>query len=82
VAIIFSQPKEAKEYRRYIDYLQESGYLENKTEELEIEDLQGVYGLKALRVKVNTGVKETGKIKPGEISKSVKQAEDLVNSPI
>ncbi|MGE5806409.1 MAG: GAF domain-containing protein, partial [Ignavibacteria bacterium] len=82
VAIIFSQPKEAKEYRRYIDYLQDSGYLENKTEELEIEDLQGVYGLRALRVKVNTGIKETGKIKPREISKSVKQAEDLVSSSI
>ncbi|HVO75817.1 MAG TPA: GAF domain-containing protein [Ignavibacteriaceae bacterium] len=81
IAVIFSQPKEAKEYKRYFDYLDETGYIEEKIEELEIEDLQGVYGLKAFRIKVNMSLKDGGKIKPGEILKSVKQAENLVTNP-
>jgi len=81
IAIIFSQPREAKEYKRYFEYLGESGYLENKIEELEVEDLQGVYGLKALRVKVNTASGQE-RIKAREISRSIKQLEDLVNDPV
>jgi hypothetical protein len=81
IAVIFSQPKEAKEYKRYIEYLDETGYIEGEVEELEIEDLQGVYGLKAFRIKVNTALNDAGKMKPGEILKSVKQAEKLVISP-
>jgi hypothetical protein len=36
----------------YIDYLQDRGMLEPEVEELELEELQGVKGLLALRVKV------------------------------
>ena len=39
--------------RRYIEYLQASGYLEPEIEDLELEDLQGVHGLRALRVTIN-----------------------------
>lgn len=52
IAIVYSQDREANEYRRYIDYLQASGYIEPEIEELELEDLQGVHGLRALRVKI------------------------------
>jgi len=51
IAIVYSQDKDAKEYKKYIKYLQSKkmlGYIE----ELELEDLQGVSGLKALRVEV------------------------------
>ena len=51
IAIVYSQGKEAKEYLKYIKFLQ-SKKLFGKTEHLEIEDLQGVSGLKALRVEV------------------------------
>lgn len=51
IAIVYSQDKDAQEYRKYIKYLQSKGYL-GKLEELTLEDLQGVSGLKALRVEV------------------------------
>ncbi|HWP46024.1 MAG TPA: GAF domain-containing protein [Candidatus Limnocylindrales bacterium] len=53
IAIVYSQPKEAQEYRQYIDYLQDTGYLTGEVEDLELEDLQGIQGLRALRVTVN-----------------------------
>jgi hypothetical protein len=53
IAIVYTQKPEAQEYMQYIEFLQAKGYLEKEVEKLELEDLQGVYGLKALRVKVN-----------------------------
>lgn len=53
IAIVYSQAREAVEYRRYIDYLHASGYLTGALEEAELESLQGVQGLRALRVTVN-----------------------------
>lgn len=61
LAIVYSQPGEANEYRQYIDYLQSKGYLEDGVEELEVKDLQGVYGLRALRVGVNLAPKKLAK---------------------
>jgi hypothetical protein len=52
IAIIYSQGREAGEYREYIDYLLASGYLTDGVEEVELEDLQGIQGLHALRVTV------------------------------
>jgi hypothetical protein len=52
IAIVYAQPKQAVEYLQYIEYLQAAGYLEQEVEELELEDLQGVRGLAALRVTV------------------------------
>ncbi|TVZ55998.1 hypothetical protein OD91_1276 [Lutibacter sp. Hel_I_33_5] len=51
IAIVYSQDKDAKEYLKYIKFLQ-SKKLFGKVEKLELEDLQGVSGLKALRVEV------------------------------
>jgi hypothetical protein len=53
IAIVYAQPSEAQEYRRYIDYLQSLGYLLPGIEELDLEELQGVHGLRALRVNVD-----------------------------
>ena len=53
VALIYSQPGEAQEYRAYIEYLQSLGYLAGRTEQLDLEELQGVQGLRALRVQVD-----------------------------
>ena len=50
IAIVYAQPKEAEEYRRYIKYLQAAGYLTDELEEVELENLQGVHGLRALRI--------------------------------
>jgi GAF domain len=53
LAIVYSQPGEGAEYRGYIEYLQSLGYLKRGHEELELEELQGVHGLRALRVAVD-----------------------------
>ncbi|SMD34495.1 hypothetical protein SAMN04488029_2042 [Reichenbachiella faecimaris] len=55
IAIIYSQEKDAEEYLKYIDYLKSKDLLTGKVEQLELEELQGVSGLKALRIAVNTG---------------------------
>jgi len=52
IAMVYAQSREAVEYLDYIDYLQDRGMLEEGVEELELEELQGVKGLLALRVKV------------------------------
>ena len=53
LAIIYSQPDEAAEYRSYLEYLQAAGHLTGTLEDLELEALQGVHGLRALRVTVD-----------------------------
>ncbi len=53
LAIVYAQPSEAAEYRAYLEYLQSLGYLTGGVEELELEELQGVHGLRALRVAVD-----------------------------
>ncbi|MBF9223621.1 GAF domain-containing protein [Hymenobacter ruricola] len=55
IALVYAQTREAVEYYEYIDYLQDRGLLEPGVEELELEELQGVKGLLALRVKVKIG---------------------------
>ncbi len=51
ISIVYSQVKEAKEYKRYLNYLKAKKYIHGEIEDLEIEPLQGVHGLKALRVR-------------------------------
>ena len=53
IAIVYSQPKEAAEYEEYIEFLQTRKLLKPGVEKIELEELQGVLGLKALRVEVN-----------------------------
>jgi len=52
IALVYFNKREAEEYTEYISYLQEQGILNNDLEHLELEELQGVSGLKALRVGV------------------------------
>lgn len=52
ITIVYSHSDEEKEYTKYIEYLQFQKILEPTVEFLEVEDLQGVSGLKAIRVKV------------------------------
>jgi hypothetical protein len=53
IAIVHSQPKEAQEYREYIAYLKDAGYLKGDMEACNLNDLEGAQGLRALRVAVN-----------------------------
>lgn len=53
IAVAYSHPGEGHEVRRHIEYLQSRGHLLNDVEQIELDDLPGVRGLKALRVGVN-----------------------------
>ena len=53
IAIIYSLADEIDEYKGYIDYLIAQGYVKNNIEYLELEDLQGASGLRALRIEVD-----------------------------
>ncbi|MGZ5248264.1 MAG: GAF domain-containing protein, partial [Flavitalea sp.] len=53
VAIVYMHQQEAVEYEGYIDFLRHEGMLEGETEQLDLEELQGVSGLKAMRIKVS-----------------------------
>ncbi len=52
ISIVYSQPAHAEEYKKHIALLQQEGVLQPTTEELELEELQGIKGLLALRVGV------------------------------
>ncbi|RAV28850.1 GAF domain-containing protein [Sinomicrobium soli] len=52
IAIVYSSSKDEEEYLRYIRFLQSRNYFSENVEILELEELQGVSGLKALRVEV------------------------------
>jgi hypothetical protein len=53
IAIVYSQPKEAQEYIEFIEYLQNEGLFKPEIEKMDLEELQGVSGLKGLRVAIN-----------------------------
>jgi len=53
IALVYFNQKEADEYISYIKYLQGENVLRNDLEYLDLEELQGVSGLRALRVGVN-----------------------------
>ena len=58
IALVYSHPSEAAEWREYIEYLQRLGYLIPGLEELELDELQGAQGLRALRVTVDLANRE------------------------
>lgn len=53
IAMVYSTPKEAQEYDEYILFLRSKKLLMPDNEYLELEDLQGVSGLKAIRIDIN-----------------------------
>ncbi len=52
ISIVYSQREDEHEYLRYIEFLQSKNYLDDDVEIVELEDLQAVTGLKAIRVSV------------------------------
>jgi hypothetical protein len=53
IAVIYTQPQEGREIRRYVDFLRSQGFLKGDTEALDVEELPGVQGLRALRVEID-----------------------------
>lgn len=52
IAVVYSGLEEEREYLQYFHYLHTRGLVQEEAEHLELEELQGVSGLKALRVHV------------------------------
>tara|TARA_R110002049_G_scaffold17476_5_gene67941 strand:+ start:172 stop:2544 length:2373 start_codon:yes stop_codon:yes gene_type:complete len=52
ISIVYSQKEDEKEYLRYIKFLQSKKYLDDDVEIVELQDLQAVTGLRAIRVSV------------------------------
>lgn len=55
ITIVYSQEQDAVEYREYLNFLGARGLINPNYEDHELEDLQGVTGLKALRAEINFG---------------------------
>ncbi len=53
IAVIYSLEKEEKEYERYFEYLKARDYINGEVEHIDVEPLQGMQGLKALRIHIN-----------------------------
>lgn len=53
IAIVYLYEKDRDEYLGYLDYLRQRGDIQGEVEELELDPLQSVQGLKALRFRVN-----------------------------
>ncbi|TDI66217.1 MAG: GAF domain-containing protein [Bacteroidetes bacterium] len=70
IAIIYSQEQDAMEYRKYLHFLTAKGYLKTGFEDLELQDLQGVTGLRALRVEVSL----TGELSVDELIKAIESS--------
>ena len=83
IAMVYFNLEEAKEYIEYIKYMQVQGYLNDDLEQVELDELQGVSGLKALRVGVKylDNKKETGKkLKPKELVSIEKEIASMMES--
>lgn len=65
ITIVYSSDAEEDEYIKYISILQAEGILEDRMEIFDIEDLQGVSGLKGLRARI---VHHEVEVEPGVVS--------------
>lgn len=54
ISIVYTNDKDRKEYLEYLHFLTAKGWIEGTVEDLTLAKLQGVEGLRALRVKVKT----------------------------
>ena len=52
LGLIYFNKRDIEDYLPFVTYLQETGVLHSETEDLDLEDLQGLSGLKALRVTI------------------------------
>jgi hypothetical protein len=52
IAVVYNGSEEEKEYESYFRFLKKQELFEGEPEMLELEDMQGVSGLKAMRLKI------------------------------
>lgn len=59
LSIVYAQDQEAQIYERHLEYLLKKDWIHPNWEYLDLEPPQGVEGLRAIRVKVITGIEES-----------------------
>jgi hypothetical protein len=59
IAVVYNQPKVREEYQRYFEYLISKGYIHDEVEHVELEELPGANGLKAMRIAVRKDIGKT-----------------------
>ena len=52
IAIVYLQDKDRVEYLEYFEYMRHEGFITDEIEDVQLADLQGAQGLRALRVTV------------------------------
>lgn len=75
IAIVYNHQDEAEEYLKYIKHLQVKNYIKKGVELLELEDLQGSTGLKALRIQINYTKELEQKITLNDLMKVIESDE-------
>jgi hypothetical protein len=75
ISIVYSQQKELNEYLEYIQFLQAEGMLGESVEHVELEDTQGISGLKAVRVGVNLAASDSA---PAKVALSKMTSQELM----
>lgn len=75
IAIVYSQQKELNEYMEYVEFLQHEGLLTDAIEHVDLEDTQGINGLKAIRIDVALQAAENGN---GKVELSNMTTKELV----
>jgi hypothetical protein len=58
IAIVYTNAKEASEYDEYLNFMYQKNLITGDKEMLDLEEVQGISGLKAIRFKVNLGLPE------------------------
>jgi hypothetical protein len=53
ISIVYTNAKDAAEYDEYLHFLQQKNLTVGEKEMLDLEDVQGISGLKAIRIKIN-----------------------------
>lgn len=74
IAIVYNQAKVEDEYRRYFHYLAGKKLITGEIEEVELEELPGATGLRALRVQVATEAKEDHQQPGNDLLKDIEEA--------
>ena len=74
IAIVYNQAKVEDEYRRYFQYLIGKKLITANIEELELEELPGAIGLRALRIQVTNEPKNENSGDKDELLKDIEEA--------
>ncbi|WP_240723659.1 hypothetical protein [Flavobacterium sp. J27] len=62
LCVVYSSSAIEQEYLKYFEFLQSKNYVGNTVEILELEELQGVSGIKAIRIDMNRNLKKEVKL--------------------